>query len=181
MEFDPEAKYAQLGERVDNQGRRINDLESKMDRGFTLIGSQITSLADDMRKSGRTEWPVITGFAAVTITILGGLGFLALQPIKDNLAEFKMTYAQNRDRGWQDQNVRFGKLENEIGAMVPRAEHETHWDSENQRFNDQQRQIDEIKSSQANTYSARDIILDLKENQQRLEREISDMKTNRGG
>ena len=162
----------------------------------TNIEQSISNLANQfsnfINKAGEQKPPY--GLWLTAIGLLFGLGqywsSLQLDPIKtslDRMAESvantvqKDVYDQNRDRSWNDTNVRFGKLEAQIGAMVPRAEHETHWDSENQRFNDQQRQIDEIKSSQANTYSARDIILDLKENQQRLEREISDMKANRGG
>ncbi len=35
-----------------------------------------------------------------------------------------------------------------------------------------QKQIDELKQGQANTYSARDLLLDMRERQDRLERQI---------
>jgi hypothetical protein len=37
--FDPERKYAQLGERVENQSRQIGDLDSRMGKGFSEIAS----------------------------------------------------------------------------------------------------------------------------------------------
>jgi hypothetical protein len=42
-----------------------------------------------------------------------------------------------------------------------------------------QKQIDELKQGQVSTYNARDILLDLKENQQRLDRELSRLSVNR--
>lgn len=64
--------------------------------------------------------------------------------------------------------------------LVPRAEHERVWQNFEDRDKDLQRQIDEVKQAQGSVYGARDVILDLKTNQQRLERELSDMKA-RGG
>ena len=43
--FDPEAKYAQLGERVENQSRQIGDLDNRMGKGFSEIASVITARA----------------------------------------------------------------------------------------------------------------------------------------
>jgi len=43
--------------------------------------------------------------------------------------------------------------------------------SYDQRITDQQRQIDEVKTAQGAIYGARDVLIELRENQQRLERE----------
>lgn len=87
--FDPETKYVQLGERVDNQARQLADLDMRMWQSFTDIASQLLGLADDVRGGSKTQWPLIIGFTSVTITVLGGLGFLALQPIKDNILQIR--------------------------------------------------------------------------------------------
>lgn len=50
--------------------------------------SQIRSLVDDIRGGSKAQWP-ITGFSSVTITVHGGLGFMALQPIKENIASIR--------------------------------------------------------------------------------------------
>ncbi|MET4691067.1 hypothetical protein [Sinorhizobium fredii] len=54
-----------------------------------------------------------------------------------------------------------------------RKELDRAWQSNDQRFSDYQRQIDKVKQAQGSVYSQRDIILDLKEDQLRLEREIA--------
>lgn len=87
--YDPLAQYARLSERVENQGKDIVDLRSNMNTGFQNVNANISALANDFRATGKTQWPIIIGFCSVTITVLGGLGFLALQPIKDNIAQIR--------------------------------------------------------------------------------------------
>ena len=132
------------------------------------------------------------------------LGLLALQPIKDNIAQIRedakvqvsstatsiatlvdkmvtnkelewRTGRSAEDRARTDANVK--ELRD---AQVPRAELDRVFAAYDQRFLDQQRQLIDMKESQGSVYGARDVILDLKTNQQRLERELSDMKTRAG-
>lgn len=56
-------------------------------------------------------------------------------------------------------------------AQVPRAELIRTWQNYDQRFMDQQRQIDEVKQAQASVYGARDVLLDLRERVDRMERQ----------
>ena len=97
LAFDPEAKYAQLGERVENQARQLSDLDVRMRQGFSELASQLRGLADDVRGGSRTQWPILIGFSTVAITILGGLGYLALQPIKDNVGQLRDDARADRD------------------------------------------------------------------------------------
>ena len=48
--------------------------------------SSVAALSTNLAERNRTPWAVIIGFCSVSITILGGLGFLALQSIKDSLS-----------------------------------------------------------------------------------------------
>lgn len=54
-------------------------------------------------------------------------------------------------------------------GLVPRAEHERVWRNTDQQLAQVQKQIDELKAGQASTYSARDVILDLRERLDRVE------------
>lgn len=193
--FDPETKYVQLSERVENQATRIADLDLRMRQGFTDIGSQIRGLSDDVRGGSKTQWPLVIGFSSVSITILAGLGFLALQPIKDNVAQIRddakvevastntaistvvekmvtqkelewRTGRSAEDRTRTDANVK--ELRD---AQVPREELDRVFGAYDQRFSDQQRQIDEVKQAQGSVYGARDILLDLRERIDRMERQ----------
>ncbi|MEX2739898.1 hypothetical protein AB3480_00365 [Rhizobium mongolense] len=95
-----DAVTAQLGERVTNLGRRQTDLEAEMRSGFKQMETSITGIAAEMRSSiaalstnlaerNQTHWPLIFAALSVVITILAGLGFLSLQPIKDNVARLE--------------------------------------------------------------------------------------------
>lgn len=193
--FDPEAKYAQLGERVDNQSRQMADLDSRMRQGFSEIASQIRSLVDDIRGGSKTQWPIIIGFSSVTITVLGGLGFMALQPIKENIASIREDERQRaletKDslstivanmvtqkemewrtaRGQEDRQRTEAAIKDIREGLVPRAEHERVWQNYTNKDDDLQRQVDELKQAQGNVYSARDVILDLRQRLDRVERE----------
>jgi hypothetical protein len=87
--FDPMASWARLSERVENQGKDIVDLRSNMNTGFQGVNANLATLSNELRTNGRTQWPVIWSAIAVGVGILSGLGFMALQPIKDNVAQVR--------------------------------------------------------------------------------------------
>ena len=157
--------------------------------------SSVAALSTNLAERNRTPWAVIIGFCSVSITILGGLGFLALQPIKDNILQIqvdrreqareikdslsviveKMVTQKDLEyrtaRGMEDRSRMEATLKKLDDAQVPRAEHERVWSNYDQRFADQQRQLDEMKQAQGNVYGARDFLLDTRERLDRLERQ----------
>lgn len=193
--FDPLAQYARLSERVENQGKDIVDLRSNMNTGFQNVNANISALANDFRANGKTQWPIIIGFCSLTVTVLGVLGFLALQPIKDNIAQIRQDaqtlssttatglanlvdkMVTQKELEWRtarsaEDRVRTESAIKELRTeQVPRGEHERVWLSYDQRFIDQQRQIDEVKQAQGSVYGQRDVILDLRERLDRVERQ----------
>ncbi|MES5044095.1 hypothetical protein ABVB72_02310 [Rhizobium nepotum] len=193
--FDPMAQYARLSERVENQGKDIVDLRSNMNTGFSNVNANISALANDFRGAGKTQWPIIIGFCTVSITILGGLGYLALQPIKDNISQIredakvlaastssglavvvdKMVTQKEMEwrtaRGAEDRARMEASVREVRDAQVPRAELERVWASQTNIDSDQQRQLDELKQAQGSVYGARDVILDLRQRVDRMERE----------
>lgn len=84
--FDPMASWARLSERVENQGKDIIDLRSNMNSGFQGVNTNIATLSNELRNNSKTQWPAIWAALSVGVAILTGLGFMALQPIKDNNA-----------------------------------------------------------------------------------------------
>ena len=76
------------------------------------------------------------------------------------------------DRGLEDRARSDTAIKDLRDALVPRQELERVWQSEDQQCAQMQKQIDELKQGQANTYSARDLLLDMRERQDRLERQI---------
>ncbi|WP_370168609.1 hypothetical protein [Sinorhizobium fredii] len=188
-----DAMTAQLGERVTNLGRRQTDLESEMRSGFKQMETAVASLAHEMRTSvaalsaniaerNKPQWQAL-GVALTFCTILGGLAYWpinsATTDLKASVAILTEKMVTQKEMEWRSARGAEDRLRQESAlkdirdAQVPRAELDRVWQSYDQRFSDHQRQIDEVKQAQGSVYSQRDIILDLKENQQRLEREIA--------
>lgn len=182
--FDPLAQWARLSERVENQGKDIVDLRSNMNTGFQGVNANLATLSNELRSAGKTHWPVIFAALSVVITILAGLGFLSLQPIKDNTARLETalvrlaeTSVSQKEMEWRSARGAEDRMRTETAvkdlreAQVPRLELTRVWDNYDQRFTDQQRQIDEVKQAQGSVYGQRDVILDLRERLDRMERQ----------
>lgn len=192
--FDPMAQYARLSERVENQGKDIIDLRSNMNTGFQTINANLSALSNELRSSSKTQWPVIWAAAGVCFTILatgGAFFYNSLSKGQDRLdvtisevskdavsvsafQDFRATYENNRVVSRTDYLDKFNNLNLQIDTIrkdqVPRSEHERVWASQDQQLAQMQKQIDELKAGQASTYSARDVILDLRERVDRVER-----------
>ncbi len=193
--FDPLASYARLSERVENQGKDIVDLRSNMNTGFQSVNAAIGTLSNELRSNSRTQWPVIWAAAGVCFAIIVALGSQALSPIKDAIGEaktdirvtasnamsvsafteFKNTYENNRVVSRTENIDKFNNVNSTLDTIrkdqVPRAELERVWTSQASKDSDQQRQIDELKQAQGSVYGARDVILDLRERLDRMERQ----------
>ena len=193
--FDPMASWARLSERVENQGKDIVDLRSNMNTGFQSVNAAIGTLSNELRSNSRTQWPAIWAALSVGVAILTGLGFMALQPIKDSIVQIrddakvqvsasaqaigtvvdKMVTQKEMEwrtaRGAEDRQRMEGSVKDVRDAQVPREELDRVWASYDQRFTDQQRQLDDLKTAQGSVYGARDVILDMRERLDRVERQ----------
>jgi hypothetical protein len=194
--FDPMASWARLSERVENQGKDIIDLRSNMNTGFQGVNANLAALSNELRSNSRTQWPAIWAALSVGVAILTGLGFMALQPIKENtarleesiirvsennqeaLAKLSENIVTQKEMEWRTQRGAEDRKRSDDAiadlrtSQVPRQELERVWQSDGQQKAALQKQIDELKQAQANTYSARDLLLDMRERQDRLERQI---------
>lgn len=74
-------------------------------------------------------------------------------------------------RGAEDRNRMEMSIKDVRDAQVPRAELERVWSAYDQRLADHQRQLDESKQAAGSVYGARDVILDLRERLDRVERQ----------
>ncbi|APG91168.1 hypothetical protein [Sinorhizobium americanum] len=196
-----DAMTAQLGERVTNLGRRQTDLETEMRSGFRQMETAVASLANEMRTSvaalstnlaerNKPHWQAL-GVALTFCTILGALAYwpinAATSDLKASVASLAANMVTQKEMEWRSARGAEDRMRQEAAlndlrdAQVPRQELDRVWTSYDQRFADHQRQIDEVKQAQGSVYSQRDIILDLKENQQRLEREIARLMAASGG
>ena len=187
---------AAMNERVTNLGRRQSDLETEVRSGFKQIDGAMLSLAEEMRRGiaglttnmaerNRVQWPAI----GVAVTFCAVLGGVLAYPVNSAIARLdntlggiaeKMVTRQEMDwrsaRGVEDRT----RVESTVAQIrtdqVPRAELERVWDGYNQRFIDQQRQIDAMAATNGSTYTPRDALLDLKSKQERIEAEVNRLR-----
>lgn len=186
-----DAVTAQLGERVTNLGRRQTDLETEMRAGFKQVENGMSAIANEMRTSisalssnlserNKPQWQAI-GVAITFCTVIGGLAYwpinastarleTAVATLSDKIVtRQEMEYRQQR--GAEDRIRMEASIKDVRDAQVPRAELERVWTSQANTDADQQRQINDLKQSQGSVYGARDVILDLRERLDRVERQ----------
>jgi len=150
----------------------------------------------------RTAWlvkdavPVIWSAIGVSFAIIIAVGSQSLSPLKEAVSEakddirvnaasalsvaaftdFKNTYENNRIVSRNESIDKFGQTTGRIDKieerLVPRAELDRVFMSFDQRFGDQQRQVDEIKQFQSGIYNQRDVIRDILERLDRAERRV---------
>ncbi|WP_434733774.1 hypothetical protein NL154_05750 [Rhizobium sp. YTUHZ044] len=172
--FDPLAQWARLSERVENQGKDIVDLRSNMNTGFQGVNANLAALSNELRSAGKTHWPVIFAALSVVITILAGLGFLSLQPIKDNTARLETalarlaetTVSQNEmewrtQRGAEDRKRQEESVNDLRATTVSRNEWSERNHARDGEITELSRRIDELRQQVGGIYGATDVIKDL--------------------
>jgi hypothetical protein len=158
-QFDPMASWARLSERVENQGKDIVDLRSNMNTGFQTINSAIGTLSNELRNNSKTQWPVIWSAAGVCFVVLSGLGaffYGTLSKTQDRLdtAIGKVTESvvTQKEMEWrtarsaEDRQRTDNAVKDLREVLVPRQELDRVLSGYSQQAEDQQRQIDEIRT-----------------------------------
>lgn len=182
--FDPMAQYARLSERVENQGKDIVDLRSNMNTGFQSVNSSLNALSNELRNNSKTQWPVIWSAAGVCTAALVAAGTFVYGTIGNrqdrveaSLVAVVEKMVTQKEMEWRTARGAEDRTRTEIAVrdlrdnLVPRAEHERVWQTYSNRDADLQRQLDEVKQAQAGIYGARDVLLDLRERLDRVERQ----------
>lgn len=159
--------------------------------------NSIAALGSSMTERARPQWQAL-GVMVSVVVILGGLVYRPIRESTDDLkaqdvetgrliqgltaetSKSIQTLAANTvsrqemdwraARGAEDRTRMESAIADIRAGLVPRAEHERVWANFDQRFTDEQRQIDELKSSSASTYNVRDVLLDLRSRLDALER-----------
>jgi len=175
-----DAITAQMGERVTNLGRRVSDIENEMRTGFRQIETSISQLTATLAERAKPQWQAL----GVALTFAAMIGALAYWPIREATNDLKasttaisaaMVTRQEMDwrqaRSQEDRLRTEGSIVDMRANLIPRAEHERVWQNYDQRFLDQQRQIDEVKQAQNSVYGARDVLMDMRERLDRLEQQ----------
>lgn len=170
--FDPMASWARLSERVENQGKDIIDLRSNMNTGFQGVNANLATLSNELRNSSKTQWPVVWAALSVGVTILAGLGFMALQPIKDNtlrlenaIVRVAETTVSQKEMEWRSARGSEDRKRSEDAMNDIRASTVTRneWSERNHARDNQiaeiSRRIDELRQDVGSQYTTRDVLL----------------------
>jgi hypothetical protein len=170
--FDPLASYARLSERVENQGKDLIDIRSNMNTGFQTVNAAIGTLSNELRSNSRTQWPVIWAALSVGVTILAGLGFMSLQPIKDNTAKLETALVRMAEsvvsqkemewrsaRGAEDRKRSDDALSDLRTGTVSRNEWSERNHARDTEIAELGRRIDELRQDFGSQYTARDVLL----------------------
>lgn len=154
------------------------------------ISQQIGALAQKIDQRAQTNWPLFYGFGGLFLSIVIAVGALAYWPIRETQADLKAIASKQADMigGLGDKFVTIRELDGrsartlsevarvnqDINAIekitVPRGEHEEKWRSSEKQFENQQRQIDDLKRFNTDLVSARDFLKNLDERMRSLER-----------
>lgn len=205
--YDPEARVARLAERVDNQGARITNLETAVNRGFADIqqtfGKQFNDLSNEMRQKDRTPWSVIWSAIGVSAVIIFGIGGALYYPVRETMAEtkadvralkessmsvqafldFKSTYENNRVVTRAEYLDKFNQLGNSINSVredqVPRKELERTWQLYDQQVINLQRQIDDLQRETSGIYTSRDKLLEQENEIKALQNSLREIQLRR--
>lgn len=156
--------------------------------------AQISGIAADVKKKGEIPWQAY----GLLLTGAGMLFYLMYSPIQKEQAdladenreqtlaitklvdtirdgyisrtEFEGLTARGKEqRDRQERDIQ--ELRSDVKGIVSRDEHAERARTIDSRFIDIQRQLDEVKRSQGETYTARDAIMDLKDQVKALQDE----------
>lgn len=128
-------------------GARVDNLESSV----AAIRSDIASLSQLVVASQKTPWGTLISAAGVIVIVTTGFSQLSLQPIRD-------ATARNTD-----------DIKQINANIVPRGEHQGHWDITAGQIVNLQKQIDQQRNDFGSTYSLRDALADMQKRLDKLE------------
>lgn len=155
-----------LDQRVTGLEHGFKDLNTALTHLSTRIDDKFGNLGTLISERSRTNWPIFISMGSLLFMIISALGFLTLQPLKDRQFDFVEIIKELRLN------------------QVPRSEHVERWrsfdkDIENVRnriiyeSTNLEKSIDDIRKKVNDTYSARDVLLELRERLARLELEYA--------
>lgn len=101
-----EQKVVALEADVQNIGRNLNKLTHAVE-----------SLSDKITQNSQTNWSVLAAWSAVIITILGGLGYLALSPTQEMLKILEQRVYEHQFNGHTEVKVRLESIDKRVDDL----------------------------------------------------------------
>jgi hypothetical protein len=120
--------------------REINDrllgLDIKIDKLVAGLATEfrtsLASLVSQLSERNRTPWSVMIPAAAFLVTILGGVGYQALAPVREDVNVIKATMVPRVEQEFRQHTLdrRFNEVERRVEKMEDRAYSEMRQDLE---------------------------------------------------
>jgi hypothetical protein len=129
-----------------------------LERGVAHINASLDQLGRDIRERQKFPWPAIWGGASFLLAIVGLFGGIVIWGFNSYLATIS--------GGMAAQQAQIIAIQ---ATIVPRGEHQGHWDQETQADANLQRQIDEMRASFGSAYTLNDTLKGLQSRLDRLE------------
>lgn len=194
-----DAQFSSLEQRVYTIEKGFVDLRDTVQHQTAAITAKLETLGSQFNESRKPQWQPLLMLASVIVAFVTAIGTLAYWPIlsgqsradaaiasvqtelRVSIKESAASYLTRAEADWRAERSKEDRRRFEIAltklidGQVSRQEHEQRWQNEAQRFADVQRQIDEMKRQQGDTYTARDALLDARDRIARLERELGEL------
>lgn len=136
-----------------------------VEQGLQSISAQISGLSAKLDERSKTPWATLISGGVFMLAIMSTVGVLAYRPIDAAQIRGELDLRELRREAMADMRV-------VKELIVPRGEHSEKWEANRAQIMNLQRQIDELSKRTGDTYTARDAILDLKQQIQDLRRLI---------
>lgn len=178
------------------QDQLARDFSLQLSKVSTELASEIKSVATSLQERSKVPWQAL-GVMLTFVALIGGMAYmpisenqkrmeallLKLDEAKIGKAEFQSVIsnaAQRRDDAQRageerDRETR-AQVEKIRGEIVSRGEHAEKWQGIQQRFSDQQRQLDRIQADLSGIYTPRDAFSTLTRRMDDVERALRDKR-----
>lgn len=140
-----------------------------VEQGLQSISAQISGLSAKLDERSKTPWATLISGGVFMLAIMSTVGVLAYRPIDAAQVRGELDLREMRRETLADLRV-LKEL------IVPRGEHTEKWEANRVQMGNLQRQIDELSKRTGDVYTARDAILDLKQQIQDLRNSIKTTK-----
>ena len=189
MDQDSRQSFDVLDTRLRANERGLTDIQSAMRTGFSDITGQITAQYNKFEQAMAAQGsrfeqqvagqnaliekqrePKFQIYAIIIPMVIFAVGFVwAILQTQITSKLSAETFAIATERAKETRLGQEKAIDRINEKMVPFEVHKIQWDAQAAANLTLQRQIDELKKGQSDTYSARDVILDLKSRQRELE------------
>lgn len=158
MNQTEEAAFGSLQTRVLHVEQSMATMSKDMREGFALVGKQIADQSERFGQSQRPQWQAY-GVMVTVVVVLGGLVYWPIREQGGRIEDALIKIADDKvgRQEWVITQDRGKETRDRLNSDINRGDE------------DLQRQIDELKRAAGETYSLRDVVVELKQNQKEIQ------------